>query len=137
MAFLETTNTLRKRVVSGVCPIPVVLGGTVQEGDTLGYNSGWINSVSATTYQPLLVAGEAGASGDTITAYPIALVSVTHTAANTPADGDLIAVADTGYYAAVGSGLPDVGFCNWVAGDSLTSLHLVIPSLPQIDTARA
>jgi hypothetical protein len=137
MALLETTNTLRARQVSGICPVKVVLGGTVQAGDPLGYNSGWIWSVSATTYQPKLIAGQAGKSGDIITAYPMANVTVNHTVASTGTVGEKVAVADTGYYASAASNTPDIGFVSWVAADSLSSKIFCCPLMAQLAVERA
>ena len=136
MALLETTNAQRKRRVTGECPVKVLLAGTVQAGDPLGYNGGWIWSVSATTYQPKLIAGEAGCSGETITAYPMAIVEVTHTAANTGTVGEKVAVADTGYYASAASQTPDIGYVASVEGDSLSSKIFCFPLMAQLAVIR-
>ncbi len=136
MAFAETAGGNR-RVLEGANPVWVTLAGDVLAGDCIGYSSGWKLSASATTIQPLLVAGRKAVSGEIIEAYPLAVIEVTHSLANTATDGSLTALKDDGTYQAAGSNLPDVGFCVSVASDSLTSIHVICPSVVSIDTARS
>ncbi len=135
MAFAETAGGNR-RVLQGVNPVWVTLAGDVLAGDCIGYSSGWKLSASATTIQPLLVAGRKAESGEIIEAYPLAVVEITHTLANTATDGAITALADDGTYQVAGAGLPDVGFCTSVASGSLTSVHVICPMVPQLTVPR-
>ena len=74
MAFLEVS---RNRVLKeGVCPVKVTLEEAVQMGDPLGISvtPGWVLSADAAVEQPVLIAGEKGAVGQTIVAYLVAIV---------------------------------------------------------------
>ncbi len=57
--------------------VKITLAEACQEGDILGYSSGWKRALATTgtAIQGRLVAGEAGANGDVITAYRRAVVS--------------------------------------------------------------
>jgi hypothetical protein len=72
------------------CKIAVKSGSTVKIGDPLEYSSGWTPAGASTTAS-VLVAGEDGASGESITAYPWAVIegctggtagAIVHLAAN-------------------------------------------------------
>jgi len=73
-----TDDTTGGRVIEqGVGPVKVTLAGTVEVGDLLCYNSGWVvaDSDATATSDVALVAGEAGVSTKVITAYQEARVS--------------------------------------------------------------
>ena len=76
MAFADAQSTA---VVFNEARFPtrVVLIGTVAKGDVIGYSSGWKRALAtvSTVVQGKLVAGEAGVSGDTITAFRRVLMS--------------------------------------------------------------
>ncbi len=57
--------------------VRVTLAEACKAGDILGYSSGWKRALATTgtAIQGRLVAGEAGASGDVITAYRRAVIS--------------------------------------------------------------
>ena len=135
MAFAETRTA--RVVEQGSCGVKITLAGTVYAGDALGYSSGWKLSASATTIQPLLIAGQDGVSGDVITAYPVAVVKVITTVANVATVGQKVALSDAGAYQAAGSGLPDVGFVKSVGPDSLSAILILQPSSPQLAVIRA
>lgn len=66
-----------ERVIQqGICPCKVVLAAAATVGQLLGYSSGWVLALAtaAGVIEPILVAGERGAIGETITAYPMAVV---------------------------------------------------------------
>ena len=137
MAFLETS---RNRVLKeGVCPVKVTLEEAVQMGDPLGISAtpGWVLSASATVEQPVLIAGEKGAVGQTIVAYLVAIVECKNLLANKATLGEKVAVTDTGLYAAAGVGLPDVGFVASVDADSLGCVLFLNPTAPQLTVVRS
>lgn len=136
MAFAETVTP--RQVLEGVCPVKVLLAEAVIAGAPLGISSAtWVLSAHATAEQPLLIAGEPGAIGDTITAYVMAKVRVTHTLANTSTVGEKVALSDAGAYQAAGGGLPDVGFVSEVETGSLNSTLFLCPICPQLTVVRA
>lgn len=135
MAFTETLGS--RTILAGVGGVQITLSGSVYAGDPLGYNSGWVLSASASTIQPLLIAGTNGNSGDRIIAYPMAIVKVANTLANTPAAGDKVALTDGGLYAAAGAGLPDVGYVASIASDSLSSVLCLCPAAAQLTVVRS
>jgi hypothetical protein len=135
MAFAETRSA--NRVVQGILPMKVTLAGDVEAGDCLGYDSGWKLSASATTIQPILIAGATAVSGAVIDAYPFAVVTVVTTSANTATAGEIVALNDSGEYVAASGGYPDVGV---VAGrGSLWADIIVCPSglILAMNTARS
>jgi hypothetical protein len=134
MAFQETATAAR--IVQGWCPIKITLAGSVAAGDPLMYSTGWVLATRVATEPPLLVAGEAGASGDEITAFPMANVIVTTTATNVATKGEVVAVLDDGSYAAAASTMPDVGFVVSVGGDSLSAVLSLCPAMQIIATKR-
>ena len=137
MAFLEVS---RNRVLKeGVCPVKVVLEEAVQMGDPLGISitPGWVLSASATVEQPVLIAGEKGAVGQTIIAYLMAIVECKNLLANVATLGEKVAVTDAGLYAAAGAGLPDVGFVASVDADSLGCVLFLNPTAPQLTVVRS
>jgi hypothetical protein len=135
MAFLETRT--ERRVLEGICPVKITLAGAVKAGDCLGYDSGWKLSASATAIQPLLVAGEDGASGELIAAYPLAVVEAVTTAANVATVGEKVALKDDGCYQAAGAGLPDVGYVASIGADNLSAIIVVNPQVPQLTVVRS
>lgn len=135
MAFVDVPQN--RRVLQGIAPVDVLLAERVYAGDPLGISGGtWVLSAHASTEQPLLIAGVDGIAGETIKAYPIAVIECVNTAANVATVGEIIALTDAGAYAPAGAGLPDVGFCVSVGSDSLTSVICVIAAGAQIDTPR-
>lgn len=71
MAFADGAPRV---IEQGILPCKVTLAGTVKVGDLITYNSGW-KQAAANTATAVLVAGEAGVSGDIIVAYPAAIIS--------------------------------------------------------------
>jgi len=72
-----TDNTTGGRIVDGLHnAIRITLADTVEVGDMLGYSSGWVRALgtSPNEVDPLLVAGQAGVSGDVIEAYSMAKI---------------------------------------------------------------
>lgn len=135
MAFQETATAAR--IVEGWCPVQITLAGTVAAGDPLMYSTGWVLATRVGTEPPLLVAGEKGKSGDVITAFPMANVTVTTTVANVATKGAVIAVVDDGSYAAAGAGMPDAGFVVSVGSDSLSAILSLFPAFQIIATPRS
>ena len=136
MAFLETRQS--RRVLEGIAPVKVPLAEAVKAGDCLGDNSGaWVLSADAAAEQPVLVAGEDGAIGDIITAYPVALVEAVTTVANKATQGAKVALKDDGCYQAAGANLPDVGFVASVGADEKTAVLFLCPLAPQLTVVRA
>ena len=135
MAFEEARQS--RRVLEGIAPVKITLAGAVVAGDCVGYSTGWKLSASATTVQPLLVAGEDGAIGDVITAYPLAVVEAINILANKATVGEKVALKDDGYYQAAGSGLPDVGYVASIGADSLSAILFLCPTAAQITVVRA
>lgn len=90
--------------MQGIGPVQVVVTDTVQPGDLIGLNSSgnWVKADgnSSPAIQALLIAGQGGASGDTITAYKSAVVG----GVSGSAKGDRVFLSDTaGRYAATAS----------------------------------
>lgn len=137
MAFLETAS---QRVIhQGEGPVKVVLEGAVASGDPIGISAtpGWVLSADAAVEQPVLVAGEPGVAGDTITAYMMATLRVVTTLTNVATVGEKVSVGDTGLYMAATADYPDVGFV--YAIDTTASLWadlLVFPVAAQLTVAR-
>lgn len=74
MSFVEPTNGQRI-LLDGQSPSKITLAGTANVGDPLAYNSGWKQAdADDATYEPVLIAGQSGVSGDIITAYQTAYV---------------------------------------------------------------
>ena len=74
-----TDNTTGGRIIDslGMGACRIVLSDTVEVGDMLGVSSDtWIRALATTPNQvdARLVAGQAGVSGDTIVAYPMAKI---------------------------------------------------------------
>lgn len=135
MAFVDAGTS--RKIVEGYLPIKVLLAGAVVSGDPLMYSTGWKKSLNTSGAPAVLIAGEDGANGETITAYGMAIIECAHTAANVPTMGMLVAVADTGIYAPAGSQLQDIGFCVGIDADNLHSQILVGGMITEIDTAGA
>jgi len=135
MAFEETRQD--RKILEGIAPVKITLAGAVKAGDCLGYDSGWKLSASATIIQPLLVAGEDGASGDVITAYPLAVVEAVTTSGNAATVGETVALKDDGCYQAAGVGLPDVGCVASIGSDSLTAILFLCPMVAQETVVRS
>jgi len=135
MAFAETRQD--RKILEGIAPVKITLAGAVKAGDCLGYDSGWKLSASETTIQPLLVAGEAGATDDVITAYPLAVVEAINIEANVATVGEKVALADDGSYQAAGTGLPDVGHVASIGADSLSAILFLCPMAAQLTVVRS
>lgn len=135
MAFVEARQS--RKVLEGIAPVKITLAGAVKAGDCLGYDSGWKLSASETTIQPLLVAGEDGAIGDVITAYPLAVVEAINILANVATVGEKVALKDDGCYQAAGTGLPDVGYVASIGNDSLTAILFLCPMAAQLTVVRS
>jgi len=133
MALVDAS--LDRRVIHGFGPVRITLAGTVQSGDPVKYDSGFKLAANTSGAPAILVAGESGVSGDIITAFVLAVVELTHTAANVPTQGQLIAVQDDGTYGPAGSGLQDIGYVVEIDSDNLHSRALVSGFVPEIDTA--
>jgi len=73
-----TDNTTGGRIIlQGIAPVRIALSDTVEVGDLLGISSStWVRALATTPSQvhARLVAGQSGVSGDTIIAYPFAVV---------------------------------------------------------------
>jgi hypothetical protein len=134
MTFSETAS-LNRKIVRGVAPVQITLAGTVATGDPIMYSSGWKLAANTSGAPAVLFAGQPGVSGDIITAYPMAVVEMTHTAANVPTMGMIIAVADAGTYAPAGSGLQDIGYVIEIDSDNLHSRAQVMGMITEVDTA--
>jgi len=69
MAFADAQAGAQ--VFHGESPASIVLAGTVEKGDALGYSGGWKRALATvgTAIQQRCTAGEDGVSGQTITAY--------------------------------------------------------------------
>ncbi len=142
MAFAETRSS--NRVVRGDLGVQVLCYGNVFGGDclaidgTYGNGNTWNLSASATAEQPLLIASNQGSSGDTITAYPLAIVEVVTTSSNVATVGEKVGVADDGSYAADSAGAyPDVGHVASIGSDSLSAILFLCPMGAQLVTLRA
>lgn len=138
MAFAETR--LDNREVRGDCGIKIVVSETgIVAGDCLGVSGGtWVLSAHTTGEQPLLIAGNAATTGDTITAYPMGIVKVVTTATNVSTVGEKVGYADTGFYEADSAGVdPDVGHVASIGSDSLSATMFLLPLGPQLTTTRA
>ena len=131
MAFVDAS--VNRKVLQGVCPVKVLLAGAVQAGDPLKYSTGWKLATNELGVPAVLIAGEPGVIGETITAYPMAVIEFTHTLANVPTMGEQIAVADTGIYAPDGAGLQDVGYIVEIDADSLHSRAVVCGMIVELD----
>ncbi len=130
-----TDASVNRRVLQGWGPVRITLAGAVMSGDPIKYSSGWKLATNESGKPAILIAGEKGASGDIITAYAVALIELTHTLANVPTMGQIIAVNDSGLYAAAASNTQDIGYIVEIASDSLTSTALVGGFVTELDTA--
>ena len=63
MAFVDAS--VNRKVLEGACPVKVLLAGAVQAGDPLKYSTGWKLATNESGKPAILIAGEAGAIGDT------------------------------------------------------------------------
>lgn len=133
MAFVDVAGD--RRIVEGALPCRVTLAGSVNRGDPLMYSTGWKLSNNTSGAPAILIAGKGGNTGDVITAFGMAIVESTHTAANVPTMGALVAVQDTGIYGPAGVALQDVGYIVEIDSDNLHSRMLLIPAVTELDTA--
>jgi len=73
-----TDNTTGGRILlQGICPARIAISDTVEVGDLLGISSStWVRALATTggVVHARMVAGQSGVSGDTIIAYPFAVV---------------------------------------------------------------
>jgi hypothetical protein len=136
MAFLETYAN--RQIIQGRGKVEVTLAGTVDAGDALGYSSGWVLSADAATIQPLLIAGEAGVSGQRIKAFMRATVKTACTAANVATVGDIVAITDAGLYAVSDAAtMPEVGYVSSIGSDNLSVIVSLRPMAAQLTTKRS
>jgi len=127
-----------RRLIEGVCPVEITLAGAVQTGDPIMYSTGWKIATNTSGAPAILFAGQAGNTGDKITAYPMAIIELTHTLTNVPTMGQQIAVADDGDYdATVGANYQDIGYIVEIDSDSLHSRALVCGMIVELDAAGA
>jgi len=133
MAFVDKGTS--RKILEGMLPMKITLAGAVVAGDPIMYSTGWKKSLNTSGKPAVLISGEDGAVGDTITAYGMAIVECAHTAANKPVMGEQIAVADTGIYAPDGTGLQDIGYIVGIDTDELHSRILVCGMIVEIDLA--
>lgn len=133
MAFVDAST--ERRIVEGILPVEITLAGTVMTGDPLMYSTGWKLSTNTSGAEAVLIAGQAGVSGEVITAYGAAVIEFTHTLTNVPTMGELIAVADTGIYAPDAANTQDIGHIVEIDSDSLHSRGIVWPGQVAYDTA--
>ena len=133
MAFVDASTS--RKVLEGMLPIKITLAGAVKAGDPLKYSTGWKLATNESDKPAVLIAGEDGAIGATITAFGMAVIEFTHTLANVPTEGEQIAVADTGIYAPDGVGLQDIGYIVNIDADSLHSRGLVCGMIAELDLA--
>jgi hypothetical protein len=131
MALVDAS--LNRRIMQGICPVHVTLAGTVKAGDPLMYSTGWKLSDNTSGAPAVLVAGNSGISGQVITAFPMAVVELTHTASNVPTMGQQTAVIDTGFYGAPASTKQDAGYIVEIDTDSLHSRLVVFPMQVELD----
>jgi hypothetical protein len=135
MAFAETAQD--RRVLEGINPFSVTLAEAVHAGDPLGISGGtWVLSASATVEQPIAIAAENGAVGETITAYTMAVVECVTTSSTYATVGEKVAVSDTGYYMAATADYPDVGFVASIGG-LVTAIVFLCPCAAQLTVVRA
>jgi hypothetical protein len=133
MAFVDASTS--RKVLEGVCPVKITLAGAVSAGDPIKYSSGWKLATNESGKPAILIAGEDGVVGDEITAYGMAVIEFTHTAANVPTMGEQIAVDDTGIYAPDGAGLQDIGYIVNIDADNKHSRGLVCGMIVELDLA--
>ena len=134
MALTETG--LDRRILSGVCPVTILLAGAVQCGDPIKYSTGWKLATNESGKPAILFAGESGDTGDYIVAYAMAVIELEHTLANVPTMGQQLALADAGTYdATVAANYQDIGYIVEVDADSLHSRALVCGIIVELDAA--
>ena len=104
MAFADGSP---RAVIWGSVPIEITLGEAVSEGDLLGCASGWKRADGNNAIPAELIAAEAGASGERISAYPMALIR----GFSGGTAGNPVYLSDTagGYSDSVGSDVQMVG----------------------------
>lgn len=131
MAFVDASTS--RRIVEGSCPVRVLLAEVVEAGDPLKYTSGWKLATNESGHPAILIAGEDGIIGETITAYGMAVVEMTHTLTHVPTMGEQIAVKDDGFYAPDAGNTQDVGYIVEIDSDSLHSRALIILFQAELD----
>lgn len=131
-----TDASAKRRILAGILPVEVLLAGTgVKEGDALMYSTGWYPAINESGAEAILIAGQAGSGGETITAYGAAVIELTHTAANVPTEGQIVALTDTNLYGSVAGGKQDIGHIVNIDSDNLKSRAIVWPGQVAYDTA--
>ncbi len=134
MALVDASTS--RRVLQAWGPVKITLAGTVAPGDPIKYSTGWKVATNESGKPAILIAGQSGVSDEIITAYVAAIVELTHTAANVPTMGQIIAVADSGgLYTSASAGLQDIGYIMEIGSDSLTSSAYVSGVITELDTA--
>lgn len=103
MAFTDNT-TGGRTILQGIGPVQIAITDTVKPGDLIGLNSSgnWVRADgnSSPAIGAKFIAGQAGVSGDTITAYAKAVIGGVSGAAK----GDRVFLSDTaGQYASSAS----------------------------------
>jgi hypothetical protein len=71
MAFADTST---RHLLEAMLPVKITLAEACDTGDPLGYSTGWKRADANNSIYMELIAGEAGAIGDVITAYRLAVV---------------------------------------------------------------
>ena len=137
MAFAETRRD--RIILEGINPVKVTLAELVFAGDPLGISGGtWVLSASATVEQPVLIAATAGKVGETIYAYPMAVVVCNVASATYAATvGEKVCVNDTGLYIAATADYPDVGFVSSYDAAALQATIFMCPMAAQLTVVRA
>jgi hypothetical protein len=124
MAYADVTDGSRV-IIEGEGACKITLGEACKPGDLLGYSSGWKRALATvgTAIYARLVAGEAGDSGDEITAYKMAVVSGVSGA--TP--GNAIYLAEGTSYGGTTETAPSTaGDINTIIGRALTSTTILL-----------
>ena len=133
-----TEASAKRRVISGILPVEILLAGTgVMEGDAIMYSSGWYPAINTSGAEAILIAGQSGNGGETITAYGAAVIELSHTLANVPTDGQILALTDANLYGSVDTEKQDIGHITGIDADSLHSRAIVWPGQVAYDTAGA
>ena len=132
-----TEASAKRRILSSILPASVLLAGTgVMEGDAIMYSSGWYPAINSSA-QGILIAGQSGNGGETITAYGAAVIELSHAAATAPTEGQILAMTDANLYGSVAGSKQDIGHVVAVDSDSLHSRAIVWPGQVDIDTVGA
>ncbi len=117
MAYADQT-TGGRTIIQGLAPVQIVVSEAAEVGDLLGVSANtWKRADANNSIFAELVAGQAGASGDTITAYRIAVVGNVSGATK----GNPIYLSDT-----AGENDESAGTVGQVVGVSLTATEILL-----------